>query len=305
MEAPLWVFPYLEDGRCLPGLRASLHQRTGILREMRPMSLTKHETEGKCGLRSANDTKFDWNKRGREAGIFLLIGAFLSYIDPYGATSSLPTWGKFIYWTGLIIIGAYAGALAGYGLGRISLTLTNWIKLPLMALATTLAVSACIILIQIYIVQDPVPFGYLHLLFGNVFVISMAITAIIALIEQNISGQSQTGSNREGGNADAVFLERLPIKYRGSALYAVSSEDHYLRVHTDRGEELILMRLADAVRELSGADGMQTHRSWWVAKAGIAEARKEGGKLRLVLKSGAEVPVSRSFAKAVREAGFI
>ncbi len=271
---------------------------------MQPMSLAKHEMDGSYGLRSANDTKFNWKKQGREAGIFLLIGAFMSYIDPYGATGSLPAWGKFIYWAGLIMIGGYAGALAGYGLSRAVPDLANWIKLPLMALATTLAVSACIILIQIYIVKDPVPVGFLHLLFGNVFVISMAITAIIALIEQNISGQGQTGPDQGDSRAEAAFLERLPIKYRGAALYAVSSEDHYLRIHTDRGEELILMRLADAMRELSAAKGMQTHRSWWVAKAGIAEARREDGKVRLVLKSGTEVPVSRSFAKAVREAGF-
>ncbi|PQA88782.1 hypothetical protein CW354_06520 [Marinicaulis flavus] len=98
------------------------------------------------------------------------------------------------------------------------------------------------------------------------------------------------------------FLERLPAKYRGAALYAVSSEDHYLRVHTDRGEELILMRLADAMRELDGADGLQTHRSWWVARDGVAEASRDNGKQMLVLKSGVAAPVSRSFAKAVRDA---
>lgn len=271
---------------------------------MQSMSLAKHELGGGDGLRSVNDTWFDWGKRGREVGIFLLIGAFLAYIDPYGATGSLPGWGKLIYWTGLIAIGAYAGALADFGLNRAAPDLTSWIKLPLMALAAALAVSACIILIQKYLVHEPVPFRFLPLLFGNVFVISMAVTGIIALIELTNSGKSLTGPNQGGRDAEALFLERLPIKYNGAALYAVSSEDHYLRVHTDRGEELILMRLVDAMRELSGAQGMQTHRSWWVAKAGIAEARREGGKLRLILKSGTAVPVSRSFAKSVRDAGF-
>ena len=101
----------------------------------------------------------------------------------------------------------------------------------------------------------------------------------------------------------AQFMQRLPVKFRTAALWAVSSEDHYLRVHTSLGEELILMRLADAMRELDGTDGLQTHRSWWVAKEGVADARREAGKLYLVLKSGKEAPVSRTYQSAVKDAG--
>ncbi len=38
-----------------------------------------------------------------------------------------------------------------------------------------------------------------------------------------------------------------------------------LHFHTDRGSDLILMRLSDALTELKGLEGAQTHRSWWVA----------------------------------------
>ena len=103
----------------------------------------------------------------------------------------------------------------------------------------------------------------------------------------------------------AAFAERLPIKLRAAEIYAVESEDHYLRVHTSAGQELILMRLADAVRELAGVEGMQTHRSWWVAKQGLADVVKGDGRLTLKLKSGAEAPVSRTYAKAVKEAGWL
>jgi hypothetical protein len=106
----------------------------------------------------------------------------------------------------------------------------------------------------------------------------------------------------EASDARATFLERLPVKYRGAAIWAISSEDHYLRIHTSKGEELILMRLADAMRELAGAGGLQVHRSWWVATDGVADTRREGGKLFLVLKSDKEAPVSRTFLSAVKEA---
>ncbi len=64
------------------------------------------------------------------------------------------------------------------------------------------------------------------------------------------------------------------------------------------------MRLADAVPELEGIEGARTHRSWWVAKAAVADARRGDGRAVLTLKNGAEAPVSRSYAGALREAGW-
>ena len=65
------------------------------------------------------------------------------------------------------------------------------------------------------------------------------------------------------------FLDRLPLRLRGATIRAVQAEDHYLRLHTDRGSDLILMRLSDAVSELEGLEGARTHRSWWVAREAV------------------------------------
>ncbi len=104
--------------------------------------------------------------------------------------------------------------------------------------------------------------------------------------------------------APAAFLERLPVRLRGSELYAVEAQDHYLRLHTSQGADLILMRLSDAIDELEGIEGAQTHRSWWVARGGVDEARRADGRATLRLKDGAEVPVSRTYVRALRQAGW-
>jgi DNA-binding LytR/AlgR family response regulator len=65
------------------------------------------------------------------------------------------------------------------------------------------------------------------------------------------------------------------------------------------------MRIADAIRELATLDGLQTHRSWWVARDGLADTARANGKLVLKLKSGAEAPVSRTYLKAVKDKGWI
>jgi len=68
---------------------------------------------------------------------------------------------------------------------------------------------------------------------------------------------------------------------------------------------LILMRLGDAIAELEGLEGAQTHRSWWFAKSAVADVTKLDGRAMLTLKDGAEVPVSRGFVKGLRTAGWL
>jgi DNA-binding LytR/AlgR family response regulator len=67
---------------------------------------------------------------------------------------------------------------------------------------------------------------------------------------------------------------------------------------------LLLMRLQDAIAELDGLEGMQVHRSWWVARAAVSAIRRDDRSLRIVLENGMEVPVSRSCAPALRRAAW-
>jgi DNA-binding LytR/AlgR family response regulator len=91
---------------------------------------------------------------------------------------------------------------------------------------------------------------------------------------------------------------------KGAVIYAVSAEDHYLRLHTSKGSELILMRLSDAISELDGLEGAQTHRSWWVAREAVESVKRDGDRVTLQLTGGAEAPVSRPNVRALREAGW-
>jgi DNA-binding LytR/AlgR family response regulator len=84
----------------------------------------------------------------------------------------------------------------------------------------------------------------------------------------------------------------------------VEAEDHYLRVHTDAGEELITARFGDALVELAGWPGFRTHRSWWVAACAIEDVRWRRGRGEARLTSGLTVPISRSQAQALKVAGW-
>jgi hypothetical protein len=112
--------------------------------------------------------------------------------------------------------------------------------------------------------------------------------------------QPMTGASSQ----PAKFLERLPLKLRGAEIWAVEAEDHYLRLHTSKGQDLILMRLSDAIEELRGIEGARAHRSWWVARDAITEAVRGDGRATLTLQDGAQVPVSRTYARLLRERGW-
>ena len=75
-----------------------------------------------------------------------------------------------------------------------------------------------------------------------------------------LAGRRQAAAEPIIAPAPPRFLERLPAKLRGAEIWAVQSEDHYLRLHTSLGQELILMRLSDAVAELEGVEGVGVNR---------------------------------------------
>jgi hypothetical protein len=96
------------------------------------------------------------------------------------------------------------------------------------------------------------------------------------------------------------FLNRLPADLDKEIVY-IKTEGHYLRVYTKTGTSRLLMRFADAVAELSSF-GMQTHRSYWAAHEHMLGVTTRNNRTMLRLNGGYEVPVSRTYMKAVRDA---
>ena len=105
-----------------------------------------------------------------------------------------------------------------------------------------------------------------------------------------------------GGSAR--LIARLNPRLGGDVI-ALQGEDHYVRVHTAIGSELVLMRLGDAIQELDGLEGERVHRSWWVARRAVGEARMDGRRACLVLTNGLEVQASREATPMLRRAGWL
>jgi len=225
----------------------------------------------------------------------VVAGLILSILAPYGTTAySLPL--RLTYWMGLCIAG---------GIGAISFdvithwrgwTLKPWLKALGQSIGATLFVSLTLLGFTLATYGWP---GWVHLIVLPFFVwvISIVICGIGEL------SRSRNPANAPQNSRPAIF-DRLKPVLRKAELYALSAEDHYVRIITSKGDDLILMRLSDAIKEIAPLKGLQTHRSWWVAEAGIETIKKQDSKLSILLKDGHMVPVSRNKTKSVREAGW-
>jgi DNA-binding LytR/AlgR family response regulator len=231
--------------------------------------------------------------------IAAVCGGLLGVAGAFG-TGVLPLGPRLAYWIVLMAAGTFTARAVLTGIDRIAL-LSERRGLQLTV--------GTVVMAAIYTV---VVWGVSRLAFGSalrlslpdyfppVLLVSAAATAFNVLAARQPVETHAAAPGAPGPR----FLDRLPPRLKGAALYAVEADDHYLRLHTDRGSDLILMRLADAVAELEGLEGAQTHRSWWVARAGVESGRREGGRAVLTLKSGTEAPVSRTYVRALREEGW-
>ncbi len=100
------------------------------------------------------------------------------------------------------------------------------------------------------------------------------------------------------------LMSKLPQKIQ-APLICIECQDHYLKIYTQKGHYLLLMRFKDALKELSHYPGIQTHRSWWVANEAVESTIKENRRYFLKLKNNLLAPVSKSFQASVKAASLL
>ena len=110
--------------------------------------------------------------------------------------------------------------------------------------------------------------------------------------------QQPAPSGAKSEPAAGQLLDRLPAAI-GRDVVAVSSDLHYLHVHTTRGSAMILGSLREAVAALGDA-GMTVHRSHWVAHDHVRRVVIAGNEASCQLATGLRVPVSRRKRRDVR-----
>jgi hypothetical protein len=225
-----------------------------------------------------------------------VAGGVLAILAPLG-THQFSLIGRFSYWISLCLAGGLGAGVVEYGLRRSEYHLNRWPVALLQSFGATAAVS--LFVFQIHHV--PNLFSAVMTLF-YVWVVAMTICAIGALQRGQSAMQAvaRPMPNTEDQAKPPALMGRLKPALRRSEIYALEAQDHYVRVVTSKGEDLILMRLSDAISETKPVIGLSPHRSWWVAEAGVEDVMRRHGKAIIRLKNNEDVPVSRSQLKTLR-----
>jgi len=241
------------------------------------------------------------NRHVRGVGLALLAGVFLALTGAFDTNyGSLPV--RLGYWTLMMLFGSLTGVGISLFIDRVGwIEEKPWLQGGLIVLLLTPPLTLMVWAVTTLVFCDcGMPVSRLPQFVAPVLIVTVAMTALNYLVQRKPDETHAAPSDAPPPR----FLDRLPAKLRGAELYAVSAEDHYLRLHTSKGQDLILMRLSDAVAELEGIEGARTHRSWWVAKGAVTGAKRGDGRATLSLKCGVEAPVSRAYAGALRAASW-
>ncbi|GLR47459.1 LytTR family transcriptional regulator DNA-binding domain-containing protein [Sphingomonas astaxanthinifaciens] len=251
-----------------------------------------------------------WLREGLVSlAVVALVGLVLAALGPFGSFANGSFVDRLGYWL--------AAVLVGFCVFRPIVFLADWavrsLDLPRAgALVAAVLVAALPGTLAIAWLNGALrggmpPLGGLAPLYLNVAIVGALVTGLFVALEKRpvVLPAEPSPQPPIAPVSRPAFLDRLPPDWRGE-LRALEMEDHYVRAHGPQGRShLLLMRMADAERELSGVEGERVHRSWWIARAAVEGVRRDGRRLFLRLGGGLEAPVSRDRVPALRQRGWL
>ncbi|MBE8168025.1 MAG: hypothetical protein HAW66_06635 [Shewanella sp.] len=236
------------------------------------------------------------------AVVALCVGVFIGFLAPFGM-HEVPIWISISYWSvtcllGYVVFAPMSRLGEKYLSQRIHLYWFN---------------NLCIVIISSFGFTFQSYFSVMFSVFPQVIVIGGVISLLSSLKQgyqqqRHLLSQTQEDKNTIEQQLEIApladsqlqaFMTLLPIEKRGKLL-CLQMDDHYLSVHTDKGQHLVLLHFKDALDKLSHYQGLQVHRSWWVAVDAVVKVQKHNRKYHLVLENAFNVPVSKTYESNVK-----
>lgn len=235
---------------------------------------------------------------GRLLAVWCAVSLICVVAGPFG-TDQIPLVRRSVYWfvSNLLAISMSLTIIGAVSRAPFLASIPEPVCLALGSLAFSAAFSCVMTIFNVMVFGFGQNYPDFFNLFWTTALIAIAIAFVVYMFDKN---------RRTAPSAPSVprFLRRLKPGL-GHGLVRLAMQDHYVEVHTDKGHQLILMRFADALDELDGIAGWRLHRSHWIAAAGIADIKRAEGKTLVVASDGAELPVSRTYLPALKDAGLL
>ncbi|WP_417693912.1 LytTR family DNA-binding domain-containing protein [Roseibium sp.] len=244
----------------------------------------------------------------RTYAIALGIICLLTLSGPFGTSDGMSLPARLLFWSLIVASGFGIGNLTGSMVGH-TLRLAGFARplcYALAGFAAGLAVLPAILILNLIFFQaDLTNTDYLLRQLLNCLIIGGVVALNLAIFSRN----SRTSPDPQNSSVETSpvldrLQRRLPVEKR-SPLRWLSVSDHYVEVATLKGQELLLLRLKDAIEEIDQTDGLQIHRSHWVAKNAIEKVSRENGKTLIHTSDGPILPVSRTYLPELKARGLL
>ncbi len=258
--------------------------------------------------------KFGWGKLLRYLAAAIFTGLGAGVIGPFGTYDSMYSGSRYVFWISTLTFAWTLMLFISYGMRAVLMRpgLPGWAVMLAAAAVGSVPILFEVRWMAAFLLGDEVRLAPIWLNYIQVYFITVTFSLLQWVVIERWSLATglplETGTAHQGpqkpAHAKTLRLSRMPDGLNGFIL-CLEMEDHYVRVHTEEGSGLVLHRFSDAVRELSEDDGMQVHRSWWVARKAVESVETENRQRFLILSNGLRVPVSLNHLPAVHKAGWI
>lgn len=226
------------------------------------------------------------------------IGALLGLMGPFGSFFNDNPPLRIAYWIGGMLSGfllfGVLTRLAAAGARRAGAP--DWAMIPVVILVGSAIQGMPLRIIAVALWPEIADFVSPLAWYGQ----CLATTTPIVILYYFLRVRTRA----KGAEPLVPAPAAMPAADSGAVLY-LKMEDHYVRVRTEHGARLEMGPLARVTAGLSGVEGLQVHRSWWVARRAIEGVERDGRNLRLRLVDGETAPVSRASVARLRAAGWL
>ncbi|MEL7091698.1 MAG: LytTR family DNA-binding domain-containing protein [Pseudomonadota bacterium] len=227
--------------------------------------------------------------------VLLAVGVVLSLSGAFGTGEALAGVPRTLYWVGMVPLTYALGSLISGVLRRTMATRPRWQVVSAICIGTGVGVTLLVLGV------NTVLFGWFFEGWQRAVIFALTTIAAASVVALTID---TVLDRRPAEQVPPPIMARLPLAKRGQ-LVSMSSVDHYVDVVTDKGSDLILMRLSDAILLTAPVPGLHIHRSHWVARDQIADVTPATGKASVTLRDGRTLPVSRGNLAKLKEAGLL
>lgn len=250
-----------------------------------------------------NGVQLEALQRGRKVVLALIFGLHLALLEAFGFQEDMFLY-RLGFWTVMMVLWVVLFSLAQAGIRRQKVVRLSPVVRMLVALVIAVFPAALLahrVVNGVFVGVEPelLKRALQVLLIGGAFELTcLAVFAALARMPQVVVDNTPPPLL-------PPLVERLPYALRGPVL-CLQMEDHYVRIHTEKGSALILMRFSDAIAQLDPESGLRVHRSWWIATEALAGIEPLSRTVRARLSNGLMVPVSQPYVRElmrVAEAG--